>query len=257
MTDVVATTRPSARTLAPGRRDDRGDDEEATVDTSGQGDWSGPLYAAMLLATLVATQPALGNPLLWLRRPRAAAVGLWLAVAVPSLVELAWHPVYDALSRRPDLIRDGQLWRLLTSVTVQDGGLSGTVSNLVWFAVLAPLAVHLWGPKRALALFVAGVVAFNALTTWVFPSPGGGNSAAMFFLMATTTALLVVRRPHPLPIVMAALVAAIGVVLIVRDDAHGLVMLGGLVVGGAVAALWPPRQVPDARSVTRIAPART
>lgn len=225
------------------------------MDTSGQGAYSGLFYAVMLLATLVAMQPARGNPVLWLRRPPAAAVVLWLVVAVPSLVELAWHPVFDALSRQPDLIRDGQVWRLLTSATVQDGGLAGTVSNLVWLAVLAPLAVHLWGPARAVGLFVFGVVAFDAMTTWVFPSPGGGNSAAMFFLMATTTALLVLRRRHPLPVAMAALVAAIGVVLVVRGDAHGLVMLGGLVVGGIVAALWPPAHVPDARSAARVAPA--
>ncbi|GEL22076.1 hypothetical protein PSU4_10300 [Pseudonocardia sulfidoxydans NBRC 16205] len=225
------------------------------MDTSGQGAFSGIAYAVMLLATLAAMRPALGNPVAWLRRPRAAAVGLWLVVAVPSLVELVWHPIYDALSRRPDLIRDGQVWRLLTSVTVQDGGLSGTVSNLVWLAVLAPLAVHVWGPRRATGLFVFGVVAFNVMTTWVFPSPGGGNSAAMFFLMATTTALLVLRRRHPLPVAVAALVAVIGVVLVVRDDAHGLVMLGGLVAGGIVAVLWPPSQVPDARSAARLAPA--
>ncbi|ODT98487.1 MAG: hypothetical protein ABS81_27770 [Pseudonocardia sp. SCN 72-86] len=223
------------------------------MDTSGQGSYSGLAYAVMLLATLAAMQPALGNPIAWLRRPRAAAVALWLVVAVPSLLELAWHPIYDALSRQPDLIRDGQVWRLLTSVTVQDGGLPGTVSNLVWLAVLAPLAVHLWGPPRALGLFAFGVVAFDAMTTWVFPSPGGGNSAALFFLTATTTALLVVRRRHPLPLAVAVLVVAIGVFLVVRDDAHGLVMLGGLVVGGIVAALWPPAEVPDARSAARLA----
>jgi len=226
------------------------------MDTSGQGACSGLAYAVMLLATLLAMQPALGNPVLWLRRPRAAAVGLWLVVAVPSLVELAWHPIYDALSRRPDLIRDGQVYRLFTSVTVQDGGLSGTISNLAWLAVLGTLAVHIWGPARALGLFAFGAVAFDVMTTWVFPSPGGGNSAAMFFLMAATTALLALRRPHPVPVAVAVLVTAIGIVLVVRDDAHGLVMLGGLVAGGIVAAAWPPRQVPDARSAAALAPVR-
>ncbi len=51
-----------------------------------------------------------------------------------------------SLRRDPDLIRHhGQVWRVLTSVLVQDGGRGGTTFNLVTLAVVGIFASEVWG----------------------------------------------------------------------------------------------------------------
>ncbi|MDN5858268.1 MAG: hypothetical protein L0H84_06560, partial [Pseudonocardia sp.] len=108
------------------------------MDTSGDGVVNGLLYAVLLVAAL-ALAPRL--PRLPRRRDRpvpAAAVTLWLLVAVPSILGLVFPRVYTALYRDPALILEqGQWWRVVTSVGVQDGGLRGAVFNLVALAVAA------------------------------------------------------------------------------------------------------------------------
>ena len=60
-------------------------------------------------------------------RPVLTAVTV-LVVAVPSLVQLTVAPdLLAALERDRGAIADGQVWRLLTSLVVQDGGWAGTV----------------------------------------------------------------------------------------------------------------------------------
>lgn len=173
---------------------------------------------------------------LW--RPQPAAVALWLTVAIPSVIGLVWSPLTEALRRDPERIRDGQIWRLLTSAVVQDGGVLGTGSNLVYLAVAAVLAVALWGPVRAVLLFVVGAVAFNIVFTYGWQAVGAGNSAATFFLAASTVGLLAVRAWGRTAAIGAAIEAVIGAILLVLDDGHAIAVLGGLVVG-LVAALLP------------------
>jgi hypothetical protein len=63
---------------------------------------------------------------------------LWLVVAIPSMPQFVFPPLLRALEREPNQIEHhGQVWRVLTYVVVQDGGVVGTVSNLVLLAVVA------------------------------------------------------------------------------------------------------------------------
>lgn len=110
------------------------------------------------------------------RRPHPVAVVLWLAVAVPSLLQLVRPQIYAALARDLVQIGHGEWWRLLTPVLVQDGGLAGTAYNLVTLALTAPAATALWRPLRAVAVFVAGALVFNLPATYVWHDAGGGNS---------------------------------------------------------------------------------
>src|SRR5262249_54412401 len=64
-------------------------------------------------------------------RPGWATIALFAFVAVPSVVGLAIPPVRHALERDADRIGDGQLWRLVSALVQQDGGVPGTVFNLV------------------------------------------------------------------------------------------------------------------------------
>ena len=48
-----------------------------------------------------------------------------------SVTGLLAEPVLLALRRDAAALSDGQLWRLLTALLVQDGGIPGTVFNLL------------------------------------------------------------------------------------------------------------------------------
>jgi len=149
------------------------------MNTSGTGTVFTIGYWVVLAMTIACAAQLLGNLGPRLRAPRPAALALFAVVAVPSLIELGWHGIYTALYRAPDQIKvHHEYWRLVTGSIVQDGGLEGTIFNLVILFVIATLAVYAWGPGRTIGLFAIGVIGFNLTATYAFASPGGGNSAA-------------------------------------------------------------------------------
>lgn len=165
---------------------------------------------------------------------------MWAVVAVPSLLQIVLPVLLDAFERDPALIRDGQWWRIVTSVAVQDGGLVGTAVNLAALAVVAPVAVRFWGAWRAVALFVLGQAIFDLFTAFVFPSTGAGNSAATLALAASMVGMVVTAHTSRRELWLAAGVILSGVCLIGLGDAHGLAVLTGTMLGAALATVSPP-----------------
>lgn len=217
------------------------------MNTSGSGAFSSIGYIVMLATAIGCAGLLLGDVRTRLRAPGPAALALTAVVAVPSLAELGWHGIYTALSRQPGQIRvHHQWWRLLTSAIVQDGGVEGTIFNLVVLFVIATLAVYLWGPGRAIGLFLFGVIGFNLIATYAFASPGGGNSGATFFLATTLVGLAVVRLRPARTLVAAAVIVIDGAALIATSDAHGIPILAGLAVGAWLAAARSPRGLREA-----------
>ncbi|NLE78032.1 MAG: rhomboid family intramembrane serine protease [Rhodococcus sp.] len=165
---------------------------------------------------------------------------MWAVVAVPSVLQAVVPSLLDFFERDPAQIRDGQWWRILTSALVQDGGLFGTVANLAVLAVVAPIAVQFWGAWRAVVLLVLGQVIFGLLTAFVFPSVGAGNSAATFTLAASMVGVVVTAHASRRELCLAAGVVLCGVLLVLVDDAHGLAVLTGTMLGAALAIIVPP-----------------
>jgi hypothetical protein len=210
------------------------------MNTSGTGAFSSIGYVVMLATAIACAALLLGDLRLRLRAPRPAALVLVAVVAVPSLIEFGWHGIYTALSRQPDQIRvHHQWWRLLTGAIVQDGGVEGTIFNLVVLFLIATLAVYVWGPGWAIGLFGFGAIGFNLLATYAFASPGGGNSGATFFLATTMVGLALVRLRSTRTLAAAAVIVLDGAVLIATNDAHGIPILAGLVVGAGLALAGP------------------
>jgi hypothetical protein len=208
------------------------------MNTAGTGTFSTIGYVVMEVAAIGCAVLLLRDIGSRLRAPRPAALAITAVVAVPSLIELGWHGIYTALYRAPDQIRlHHQYWRLLTGSIVQDGGLEGTIYNLILLFVIATLAVYLWGPGRATGLFLTGVIGFNVLATWAFASPGGGNSGATFFVATSLVGLAVVQRRVVQTVLAAVVIVVDGAVLIATDDAHGIPILAGLAVGVVLAAM--------------------
>jgi hypothetical protein len=223
------------------------------MNTSGTGALSSVGYLVMLAAAIASAALLLGGVAPRLRAPRPAALALFALVAVPSLIELGWYGIYTALSRQPGLIRaHHQYWRLLTGALVQDGGVAGTIFNLAVLFLIATLAVCAWGPGRTIGLLAVGAIGFNLMATYAFASPGGGNSGATFFLATSLVGLAVTRHYSARALAAAAVVAAVGAVLIAANDAHGVPVLCGLVIGAALAMVSPPREPPGpARALSR------
>jgi len=157
---------------------------------------------------------------------------LWLAVAVPSTVQLAAPGLLDALERDPDLIEDGELWRLLTSAFVQDGGVPGTLFNLTVLGVVVVTCGRVWGVARLWLLFLVGAVGCNLLDVAFLGSTGAGNSMATFTIAAATVALAVRRGDgRRAGVVRLVVLLAVGAILLVARDHHGFSVLLGVPLG--------------------------
>ena len=212
------------------------------MSSSGGGTVNAVLYVIVLACAVRAGAILLGGDIARVpQRPPVAAVALWLIVAIPSLLQFAFPGLLPALERDPDQIRHhGQWWRLVTSAAVQDGGIAGTVFNLVILAIVAVVALRAWGSVRGLIIFAVGVVGFNLATTFAWPSVGAGNSAATFTLAASVTGLAAVKVRARVVAVVGALTAGCGIFLLALGDAHGSAVIGGLVIGVLAGAISPP-----------------
>jgi rhomboid protease GluP len=192
-------------------------------------------FYAVVLAAGWASQHAPGAPAgqPGHRQPWATLTAL-LIVGVVTTVQLVAAPELLArLGRVQDELTRGQLWRLVSSLTVQDGGWSGAVSNLVALAVVGVTAEAFWGPGRWWVIWLTTGIAAQFWGLVVQPS-GGGNSVATFGLAASLATVAALYGSG------AARVAGVvsllgGLALLVARDIHG-----GAVVVGVAMALWLP-----------------
>lgn len=171
-----------------------------------------------------------GTPL----RPSVPAVLLWLAVAVPSAVQLAVAPtLLDLGQRESDAILDGQLWRLVTSLVLQDGRWYGTVSNLAILAITLVLVGPFLRGWRVVAVFISGGVVANLLTVATFGQSGAGCSMATIVLAVTALGLVGRQRVR---LVASLVIAAAALTLLLQHDQHGLAAAAGLCVSAVCAS---------------------
>jgi len=182
------------------------------------------LFAQVAVRLLRATDARRSFP--WL------AVVLGLAVGIPSLLQFAVPAVGDALRRNPRLtVHDGQWWRILTAVAAQDGGLIGAVFTLAVLIAVVAVAQWIWGWRMTLLLFFVPSIVLNLLAVFAWNAPGGGSSFATDGLLASLCGLALVSLRDTIGRLCAALVVAIGVVLVATGDAHGVAILLGALLG--------------------------
>jgi membrane associated rhomboid family serine protease len=199
--------------------------------TSGGGTLNAVLYVTILsLAVQIGARLIAPHEF----RPSWPAVGLWAAVAVPSVLQFAFPHLLTALRRDPELIRHHhQYWRVLTSVLVQDGGVAGTIFNLAVLAVVATVAVQIWGPLPAMVLFVLGQLVFDLAATFLSDDLGAGNSGADFSLIMSVVGLALLVRRETAVTLRTAGIAIAAVLLLVINDAHAIPVFGGVMIGVA------------------------
>ncbi len=140
---------------------------------------------------------------------------------------------------RTGQLADGQLWRLVTSLVVQDGGLAGTVSNLVRLAFVGVVAEQVWGWRRWVGILLVAGVGSQLWGLLVQPQ-GAGNSVATLGLAASLGVVAIESGTGPSR-VMGALSLLAGAVLIGLGDIHG----GAVALGAATAVVLrhPPSEL--------------
>ncbi|WP_425956901.1 hypothetical protein [Xylanimonas sp. McL0601] len=188
----------------------------------------GALAVLLLVAAAAAPRRKLRTPF----APVALGLRIGLPVLVGSVAGLIWPAVEQALRVEPEAIAQGEVWRLVTGTVVQDGGVAGTVFNLVVLG-LAILFVSkvlktgwatgvFWGA----AIVLNGIAALSGTTT-------AGSSGATFALLGATAGWALVRRSDLRWAAPVALVLA--VVLWVTGDMHGMATILGAIVGAGLA----------------------
>lgn len=182
------------------------------------------------------------------RGSTAAGMITWVFVAAASLVQLTVAPGLLAAGRRDAAaIGEGEVWRLLTALVLQDGGWAGCAFNLGILAVTLVL-VRRWLRARAwLPLLVGGGVVAGLATLATGGLDGAGCSMAVIVLVLGALGRVPDRAALP---ALGIALAAAAVLLIARDQ-HGLaVVLGVLAAGGLRAADWWQGGGTDARVPT-------
>ncbi|MFI6047714.1 hypothetical protein ACIA8C_39280 [Nocardia sp. NPDC051321] len=214
--------------------------------------------AALFVLLFAAARTAVRPETIPHRRIPWAATALTVIAVAAVLTQLLWSGAMGALDGDPG--KSGW-WRPLTSVFMQNGGVSGAIWNLVTLAVIAVLAEWLWGAAVMLALFLVGALVpghldalFGLSSVSADPRNFAGSSGATYFLGATAAAVLLLSASS-LPERLRSLAAPVaGMCLwLAQDNAHGLVVVYGYVLGVvawlALRAVLPDRHAGSRKSV--------
>jgi rhomboid protease GluP len=196
--------------------------------------------AAALYVVLLSAGLRCGLVLLQQRAPEGrrlpiATVAALVVVGVPTLFQLTAAPeLLDNLERDRAAIGDGEIWRLVTSLLVQDGGIPGALFNLALLAVIGTIAEQVWGAARW--LIIALTTGLGAELWGLVVQPVGAGNSVVIFGLAASLAVLALRRRASGASVPAVIVLVTSAVLIVLGNIHGGAALLGAGVGAGLAS---------------------
>jgi len=162
-----------------------------------------------------------------------------LAVAVPTTLQFFFPSVLTLFERDYMRFLAGDWWRLITPLFVQDGGISGSIFNLVSLLLVGSASEQLWGSQRWLIIwFIGGVL--SEIIAFAWQPVGAGNSVANFSLAASVAVLCLTRNPLRTARIAALLALGAGVSLLLLNDIHGAAAMLGAVI--AIVLIWFDRR---------------
>jgi membrane associated rhomboid family serine protease len=123
-----------------------------------------------------------------IRRAPRLTLTVFVLTAVPSCAQAVLPSVLPDLERTPAGLT-GQWWRSLTSLTVQDGGVLGTLSNLLFLLAIGAIAEQVLTRPRWLALYLLPGLA-GEFVAYSWQPTGGGNSVAISGLAGALAVLM-------------------------------------------------------------------
>ena len=195
------------------------------------------LYGAYLAGSLfLRTQST--NPTR--RQLPYATLLLTLTIAIPTILQFFFPALLQMFERNYERFLAGDWWRIITPLFVQDGGLSGSIFNLVSLVLVGSVAERLWDSQRWLVIFFAGGI-LSQIVGFAWQPVGAGNSIANFSLAASIAVFCLVRNTPRVGQGTAILSLGAGVILLFLKDIHGPAMMIGAVIALILSRLDRPR----------------
>jgi membrane associated rhomboid family serine protease len=155
-----------------------------------------------------------------------------LAIAIPSTLQFFFPALLQLLERNYLKFIAGEWWRLLTSLFVQDGGIGGTIFNLVSLLLIGTVAEKLWGSQRWIIIFFAGGI-LSQFVGFLWQPLGAGNSVGNFSLAASLAVISLPLSRSPAVRMAAILALGTGGMLLLFKDIHG----AATVLGAGIALI--------------------
>jgi membrane associated rhomboid family serine protease len=164
------------------------------------------------------------------------AVALVFAVtATLSVLQFRFPELLSLMRREDTAMTQGEWWRLITPLFVQDGGWVGTLFNLATLLALGAVAAETLGWRRWLLLyFGAGIGGEIVAYTWIHQG-FAGNSIANMGVVAGL-AVLALRTPQWRATAAGAMAMACGLLLFAAGDLHGAAFAIGAVIAAITVA---------------------
>lgn len=199
----------------------------------------GPVLYLVLLVAALASSRATGAGARPVSRQPVATLSTLAIVGVPTLLELTVKPeLLELLQRDAELIGRGQVWRLVTALVVQDGGVLGAAFNLATLAVVGVAAEQAWGARRWIA--IAGISGVGAELWGLAVQPVGGGNSVIVLGLAGSLASLAVRHSVGAAQRLGVVALTISVVLLAIGDIHG----GAATIGAVLGLVGRPPRPP-------------
>jgi membrane associated rhomboid family serine protease len=158
-----------------------------------------------------------------------------LAIAIPTTLQFFFPTLLQLFERDYERFLAGDWWRLVTSLFVQDGGIGGSIFNLVSLILLGVVAEKLWGSRRWLVIFFTGGV-LSQLIAFAWQPVGAGNSVANFSLAGSVAVLCLALKSSRVVRIAAILALGAGWTLLFLRDIHGPAMIFGAFI--ALFLFW-------------------
>lgn len=165
----------------------------------------------------------------------AAVLGVTAAVSIAGLLT---DSVLLTLRRDAIALSDGQLWRLLTSLLVQDGGIAGTVFNLLGLALVGVAAERRLGRRAWLVAYLVGGLS-GEVAGWAGWQPDGAGNSVGVCGLAGALAVVVLRGTGP-PGRLEIIAPATWAVALTSGTLTGWAPALAAVAAGLAAATRPP-----------------
>jgi len=161
--------------------------------------------------------------------PRATLL-LFAMIATPTLFQISFPVILSALERDCARFLSGEWWRVITPLFVQDGGVAGSIFNLVSLLLVGAVSERLWGSRRMLVIFFGGGVV-GEVVAFAWQPIGAGNSVGNLSLAASVAVTCLARRAGRMTRAIALLALSADAVLVVLKDIHGAAALAGAILG--------------------------
>lgn len=153
-------------------------------------------------------------------------------------MQFAFPGILTTLERNRGQLLDGQVWRLVSPLFVQDGGVAGTIFNLITLVLLGGLAVILLGWRHWLFLYFGTGIASEVVAYTLIQQGEAGNSIANFGVAAGL--VVVAMRPPQMPCAAAGGIGLLaGLTLLAVGNLHGAAFTIDLVLTGILMLKTP------------------